>query len=420
MECLDISAMNGLSGKICAMRTAYKCRVYPTPEQASLLNRTFGCIRVVWNRTLAQRHARWHTDRRGTSYADTDRALTAMKALPEFDWLAEVSSVPLQQALRHQHTAFTAFFAKRARYPRFKSRNSKQSASFTRSAFRMKTGALWLAKTTEPLRFVWSWPDIDVTGLDPSTVTVSRDPDGRWFVTFAVDVDAPTPSELTGDSVGVDLGLTDFAVLSTGERIGHPRHMQRHERRLKRYQRRLARKQRGSNNRKKAKTKVARAHCRVRDARRDFLHKTSTGLVRRFDGIAIEDLAVANMVRNRSLAKSISRTGWAELRTLLAYKAHRDGRTLAVVDRFYPSSKTCSACGHLLATLSLKTRTWQCPSCGTRHDRDINAAKNIMVAAGLVETQNACGADVRPAGATLGQSAVNQELAGATQEIPRL
>jgi len=284
----------------------------------------------------------------------------------------------------------------------------------------MKAGALWLAKTSQPLRFVWSWPDIDVTTLDPSTVTVCRDPDGRWFVTFAVDVDAPIPPVLTGETVGVDLGLTDFAVLSTGERIAHPRHMDRHERRLKRYQRQLARKQRGSANRRKAKTKVARAHSRVRDARRDFLHKASTDLVRRFDGIAVEDLAVANMVRNRSLAKSISRTGWAEFRTLLDYKAHRDGRHLAVVDRWYPSSKTCSTCGHLLAALSLGTRQWMCPTCGTLHDRDINAAKNIKVAAGLVETINACGADVRPAGATLGQSAVKQETQPAKEGIPRL
>lgn len=402
------------------MRTAYKCRAYPTPEQASLLSRTFGCIRVVWNRTLAARHARYHAEGVSTSYTETDRQLTAMKADPELAWLAEVSSVPLQQALRHQHTAFTAFFQKRARYPRYKSRNAKQSASFTRSAFRMKDADLWLAKTSEPLRYVWSWPNIDPAALNPSMVTVSRDPDGRWYVTFAVDVEAPAPPEPTGQTAGVDLGLTDFAVLSTGERIAHPRHMDRHERRLKRYQRVLARKQRGSANRKKAKQKVARAHSKVRDARRDFLHKTSTDLVRRFDAVAVEDLAVANMVRNRSLAKSISRTGWGEFRTLLEYKAHRDGRTLAVADRWYPSSKTCSACGHLLAKLSLGTRHWTCPECSTRHDRDINAAKNLVVAAGLVETINACGADVRPAGATPGRPAVNQEHQPAREGIPRL
>lgn len=402
------------------MRTAYKCRAYPTPEQQTTLNRTFGCIRVVWNRALAARHARYHAEGKSTSYAETDRALTAMKTDPELAWLSEVSSVPLQQTLRHQHSAFTAFFQKRARYPRYRSRRGKQSASYTRSAFAMRGGVLKLAKTAEPLRFVWSWPNVDLAGLDPSMVTVSRDPDGRWFVTLAVDMDAPEAPAPTGRSVGVDLGLKDFAVMSTGERIAHPKHMEQRERRLKRYQRRLARCQRGSANRAKAKRKVARAHSRVRDARRDFLHKASTDLVRRFDAIAVEDLAPSNMVKNRSLSKAISRTGWGEFRELLTYKAHRDGRHLAVVNRWFPSSKTCSACGFLLAQLSLGTRAWSCPGCGARHDRDVNAAKNIKVTAGLVETQNACGAGVRRSGATPAQSAVKQETPLVKVGIPRL
>ncbi|MGK5519033.1 RNA-guided endonuclease InsQ/TnpB family protein [Micromonospora sp. URMC 107] len=412
--------MTVLSGKTGPVRTVYRCRAYPTPEQTAVLNRTFGCVRVVWNRTLAARQARYHAEGKSTSYAETDRALTEMKKQPDLTFLGEVSSVPLQQTLRHQHTAMTAFFAKRARYPRYKSRHGRQSASFTRSAFRLRGGNLSLGKTPGVLRFVWSWPNIDPAGLAPTMVTVSRDPDGRWFVTLAVDVDTPTAPEPTGEVVGVDLGLTDFAVLSTGERIPHPRHMERRERRLRRYQRIMARRQRGSANRAKAKQRVARAHSRVRDARRDFLHQQSTALVRRFSAIAVEDLAVANMVRNRSLAKAISRTGWAEFRTLLAYKAYRDGRALAVVDRWYPSSKTCSACGHLLAELSLGTRYWTCPSCGTRHDRDVNAAKNIAVAAGLVETQNACGADVRHEGPPSVRSAVNQEPQPVRVGVPRL
>lgn len=388
-----------------------------------MLNRTFGCVRVVWNRTLAARHARYATEQKSTSYADTDRTLTKMKKDPELAWLNEVSSVPLQQTLRHQHTAFTAFFQKRARYPRYKSRNGKQAASYTRSAFRMREGKLTLGKMAGPLAFVWSWPAVAVTALDPTMVTVSRDPDGRWFVTFAVDVEAPAAPEPTGQVVGIDLGLKDFAVLSTGERIPHPRNWERHERRLKRYQRVLARKQRGSANRRKAKVKVARAHSKITDARRDFLHKASAGLVRRFDAIAVEDLAVANMVKNRSLARSISCTGWAQFRSLLGYKAHRGGRHIAVVDRWFPSSKTCSACGHLLAALSLGTRHWTCPTCGTRHDRDHNAAKNIL-AAGLAvrpdTSGHACGGDVRRSGATPAQSPVKQETRPVRAGIPRL
>jgi putative transposase len=231
----------------------------------------------------------------------------------------------------------------------------------------MRGADLHLAKMRDPLPVVWTWPGTDLAELGPTSVTVSRDPVGRWFVTFHADVPDPAPLPATGESAGVDLGLTDFAVLSTGERIVHPRHMDRHERRLKRYQRRLARCQKGSANRAKARTKVARAHARVADARRDFLHKASTDLVPR---------------------------------------------------RWFPSSKTCSACGHLLASLSLSTRTWQCPSCGTRHDRDVNAAKNILAAAGLAAP--ACGADVRHGGATPVRSAVKQESLRATAGIPVL
>jgi putative transposase len=399
------------------MRMAYRCRAYPDETQQQVLSRTFGCVRVVWNRTLASRHTRWQAERKGTSYAESDRALTAMKTDPGLAFLNEVSCVPLQQALRHQHAAFTAFFARRTRYPRFKSRQGRQSATYSRSAFRMHAGELRLAKTALPLRFIWTWPEVDVTTLNPTSVTVARDPAGRWFVTFQVDLPGPEALPATGENVGVDVGLARFAALSTGETIPHPRDWERHERRLKRYQRRLARCQRGSRNRVKAARKVARAHAKISDARRDFLHKASTGLVRRFDVIAVEDLNVSGLVRNRSLARAISCTGWAEFRSMLEYKADRYGRTVVAVDRWYPSSKTCSACGLLLAALPLGTRCWTCPGCGTRHDRDINAAKNIL-AAGLAA--DACGGDVRRPGATSAQSPVNQEPQRATAGIPVL
>ena len=172
------------------VRTAYRCRAYPDQVQQQMLNRTFGCVRVVWNQTLAARHARWQADRTGTSYAQTDAALTLMKKDPGLAFLTEVSCVPLQQVLRHQHQAFTAFFARRARYPRFKSRRGRQCAHYTRSAFTLRGGELRLAKTAGPLRFTWSWPDVDVAALDPTMVVVSREPDGRWYVTFAIDTHA--------------------------------------------------------------------------------------------------------------------------------------------------------------------------------------------------------------------------------------
>ncbi|TMR97087.1 RNA-guided endonuclease InsQ/TnpB family protein [Nonomuraea basaltis] len=399
------------------MRTAYKCRAYPSPEQAAVLNRTFGCVRVVWNQTLAWRHQRWHQERVSTNVPQANAFLTQLKRSEEFAWLNEVSSVPLQQVLRTQQRAYANFFAGRARYPRFKSRTGRQSAEYTRSGFRWREGRLFLAKTDAPLEFVWSWPEVDPASIDPSTVTVSRDPCGRWHVSFAVEVADPDQAPATGAVVGVDLGVKDFAVTSGGDKIANPRKLAKRERNLARYQRRMARKQRGSNNRKKAKAKVARAHRKIRASRADFLHKTSTRLVRDHDVIVIEDLNINGMVRNRSLAKAISDSGWGAFRRMLEYKTAKYGRHLVVIDRWYPSSKTCSACGHLLAELSLKTRHWTCPGCGTRHDRDVNAAKNIL-AAGLAVS--ACGGDVRHSESSRVQSPVKQEPQPVKVGIPRL
>jgi putative transposase len=242
-------------------------------------------------------------------------------------------------------------------------------------------------------------------------------------VSFAVDTLDPDPFPAAGRVAGVDLGIKDFAVTSDGQRIPNPRHLERKARNLARYQRRMARCQKGSANRAKAKAKVARAHRKVRAARTDFLHRTSTSLVRDHDVIILEDLAVKNMVRYGKLAKAISDCGWGTFRVMIEYKAARYGRRVIIVDRWYPSSKTCSACGYRLADLSLKTRTWQCPSCGTRHDRDHNAAKNILAAGLAVAGGNpghACGADVRHPGSSRVQSAVKQEPQGVSPGIPVL
>ena len=399
------------------VKTAYRCRAYPDQAQQQVLTRTFGCVRVVWNQTLADRQNRWQTQRKGTSYAQADAALTAMKKDPDLAFLGEVSSVPLQQTLRHQQQAFAAFFARRARSPRFKSRRGRQTAHYTRRAFSLRDGQLRLAKTVGPLRFTWSWPQADLAALDPAMVIICREPDGRWYVTFTLDTHAQEPLAETGHSVGVDLGVKDFAVTSDGERIPNPGHLERRARNLARYQRRLARCQKGSANRARAAAKVARAHRKVRNARRDFLHRASTGLVRSADVIVIEDLNVAGLVRNRRLARAIADCGWGEFRRQLTYKCARAGRTLVVIDRWYPSSKTCSACGHLLAELSLSTRYWACPCCGARHDRDVNAAKNIL-AAGLAVT--ACGAGVRHRETSPVQPAVRQEPQPVTAGIPVL
>ncbi len=268
-----------------------------------------------------------------------------------------------------------------ADYPTFKSRKkSRASAEYTRSAFRWRDGTLTLAKMSEPLRIVWSRPLPE--GAEPSTVTVSRDSAGRWFVSILVE-EMIRPLDPTDNRMGVDAGITALVTLSTGEKVTNPRHERADRRKLAKAQRALARKAKGSANRAKARLKVARVYARIADRRRDFLHKLSTRLVRENQTVVIEDLTVRTMVRNHTLARAISDASWRELRSALEYKAAWYGRELVVVDRWFPSSKLCSACGALQDTMPLNVRTWEC-ACGASHDRDVNAAKNIL-AAGLAE-----------------------------------
>lgn len=373
------------------VKRAYRYRFYPLPEQEAELRRTFGCVRKVWNLALAARTEAWYQRQQRISYVQSSAMLTQWKRSDEMSWLNEVSSVPLQQALRHLQGAFGAFWDKRAGYPRFKSRKrSRVSAEYTRSAFRFRGGRLTLAKMNEPLDIRWSRPLPD--GAQPSTVTVSQDPAGRWFVSLLCECRLQ-PHPVADAVVGVDAGITSLATLSTGEKITNPRHEQRDRKRLALAQRRQSCKELGSANREKARVKVARAHARIADRRRDFLHKLTTRLVRDNQAVVIEDLSVRNMTRNHHLARAISDAAWADLRDMLAYKCDWYGRELVMIDRWFPSSKTCSACGHVAARLPLGVREWNCNRCGNRHDRDINAAINIR-AAGLAAL--ACGAGVRP------------------------
>ncbi|MGV4928476.1 transposase (plasmid) [Streptomyces sp. BHT-5-2] len=387
------------------VKRAFKYRFYPTDAQAAELSRTFGCVRKVYNMALAARTEAWARQER-VNYNQTSALLTAWKKTEELAYLNEVSSVPLQQALRHLQVAFANFFGKRAKYPRFKSRKkSRKSAEYTTSAFRYRNGRLTLAKMREPLDIVWSRPLPE--GASPSTVTVSQDSAGRWSVSMLVEDPSVKPLPAAETAVGIDVGLDHLLTLSTGEKIANPRH-ERHDRaRLARAQRELARKAKGSANRAKARRRVARIHARITDRRRDHLHKLTSKLVRENQTLVIEDLTVRNMVRNRSLARSISDAAWAEFRSLLEYKASWCGREVIAVDRFFPSSKLCSACGALQEKMPLHVRTWTC-SCGTTHDRDVNAAKNLL-AVGL--TASVCGAGVRPQRRTPGgQSAVKQKI----------
>ncbi|MFF1596950.1 RNA-guided endonuclease InsQ/TnpB family protein [Streptomyces mirabilis] len=372
------------------VKRAYRYRFYPTDAQAAELSRTFGCVRKVYNMALAARTEAWTRQER-VNYHQTSVMLTAWKKTKELAYLNEVSSVPLQQALRHLQTAFTHFFGKRAKYPRFKSRKkSRKSAEYTTSAFRFRDGELRLAKMSEPLRIEWSRPLPE--GVNPSTVTVSQDAAGRWFVSLLCDDPGVKPLPENGNAVGIDAGLDHLLTLSTGEKIANPRHERRDRAALAREQRRLAKKEKGSANRARARLKVAKIHARIADRRRDTLHKITTRLVRENQTIVIEDLTVRNMVKNHRLARAISDAAWSEFRSMLEYKAQWYGREVIAVDRWFPSSRLCSACGTLQEKMPLNVRTWTC-DCGMTHDRDVNAAHNLL-AAGLAVT--VCGAGARP------------------------
>ncbi|MGW4633122.1 RNA-guided endonuclease InsQ/TnpB family protein [Nocardia sp. NPDC004415] len=378
------------------MQLRYRFRVYPTPGQQIALVRAFGCARVVYNDAI---HTREQARRDGLPYpkdAELSKSLTAMKKTPERAWLAEVSSVVLQQALADANTAYRNFFASitgkrkgpKLGAPRFRSRrDNRQAIRFTRNArFEVTLGGkLRLPKIGDVL-VRWS----RVLPSELSSVTVIKDAAGRYFASFVVEMtDEPLPE--TDTEVGIDLGLTTFAVLSNGETITSPTFLRRAERKLRKAQQALSRKDKDSKNRAKARTRVAKTHAKVADARRDFAHKQSTTIIRDNQAVYVEGLCVKGLARSR-MAKSVHDAGWGMFIRTLEEKASRYGRVVVKVDRFFPSSQICSDCGRVDGPKPLSVRTWACP-CGVVHDRDLNAAKNIL-AAGRAERLNACGETV--------------------------
>ncbi|WP_043590980.1 RNA-guided endonuclease TnpB family protein [Frankia sp. BMG5.23] len=380
------------------MQLRYSFRLYPTPGQVQALARTFGCARVVYNDALRARETARAAGLPFPKTGDLSKLLiTEAKKTPERVWLGEVSAVVLQQSLRDLDTAYRNFFdglkGKRPRMgpPRYKSkRDSRQSVRFT-------ANARWAIAPGGKLRLP-KIGDVDVRWSrrlpsTPSTVTVIRDSSGRYFASFVVETGPEPALAQTERVIGIDLGLTHFAVLSDGTKIASPRLLRRAEKRLKKTQRDLSCKKKGSNNRAKARLEVARAHAWVADARRAFHQQLSTRLIREDQAVAVEDLAVKGLARTR-LAKSVHDAGWSAFVAMLEYKAARYGRTLLRIGRFEPTSRVCSACGVKDGPKPLDVRKWTCTSCGTVHDRDVNAAVNVAKAAG--PAVSARGAQVRP------------------------
>lgn len=354
---------------------AYRYRFYPTPQQAEQLAKTFGCVRFVYNRFLKVRTDSWYEKQERVGYNDTARLLTGLKQQPENTWLQEVSNVCLQQSLRHLDAAFKNFFLGRAKYPTTKKKYAKQSARYTTSGFTFKDGKLKLAKHDKPLNIKWSR---QFNGK-PTSCTVSKDAANRYHISILVEEEVKT-LPIVKKEVGIDLGLTHAVITSDGKKVDNQRYFRKQEKRLAKAQRSFSRKKKGGKNRAKARLKVAKIHAKIADQRMDFSHKLTTQLVNENQVIAAESLQVKNLLKNRKLSKAISDVGWFQITNMLEYKSNWYGRSFVQIDKFYPSSKRCHVCGHISDKMPLSVRSWDCPSCGNQHDRDINAAKNIIKA----------------------------------------
>jgi putative transposase len=363
------------------MKKAYKYRFYPNKEQEDLLRRTIGCCRFVYNRSLSIRSEAWLNKKESVSGVDLKNMLPVWKREEETAWLREVSSISLQQSINDLDVAFQNFFTKKAKYPNFKKKSSGGTCRFTVDGFRIKDGEVWIAKTKAPLDIKWSRPLPE--GVEPSRCTVRLTPSCEWYISFLCDVVINHLPKID-KKIGLDMGITALVTTSDGEKITNPKTSKKYRDKLAVAQKRLSKKVKGSSNYKRAKLKVARIHQKISDTRNDHLHKLTTRLVHENQVIVIEDLSIRNMLKNHCLAGSISDASWNSLKNMIEYKCNWYGRELVVIDKWFPSSKMCSKCGSVVKKLPLSVRSWRCPNCGTEHDRDINAARNI-ISAGTVD-----------------------------------
>lgn len=378
------------------MLKAIKVRIYPTDEQQAHLAQAFGCVRWVWNQSLSAMSLTYKETGKGLSAYDMKKQIPVWKV--EYEWLKECYSQCLQQSVLNLSQAFINFFDGRTGYPTFKTRHGRQSLQYPQNVKVLSDAEI---KFPGNLGVVKAKVHRDIVG-SIKTVTVSRLTDGRYYASLLVDDGIEKPeSSAEGKAIGIDLGLTDFAVTSDGSKYQNPRHLKKHERNLKRKQRKLSRKKdKTTNKRRKAKKALARVHSKISRVREDFLHKLSRKIVNENQVIVVEDLAVKNMVKNHNLAKAISDAGWGTFQTMLKYKAEQEGKVYLEVDRFFPSSHLCSNTLLKVAKMDLSVRMFDCPHCGEQHDRDINAAINIrnegLRILALGSSATALGGSVRP------------------------
>lgn len=372
------------------LRRGYKFRFYPNKEQEILLRKSLGCCRFLWNFFLDKRQKLWIEKKESMTYYDMAKELTLLKQEPEYSWLKEVAVNPLRYSLYSLEETYKRFFKGKCGYPNFKKKSGKNILNIDHNAFRIKDGKFYIPKNKKPLNIVFHRQlpkDYEVRNIK-----ITLTPSGKWYISMNIEDPFIQPLPENQNQIGIDLGITTFAATSNGDKIKSP-DLKNEYQKLKKLQKKLSKKQKGSNNREKARLKVATQYEKITNIRLNFHHQLSRKLVNENQVIVLEDLKVSNMVKNRKLSRAISEQGWYQFKSFLEYKCNWYGRELIIINQWYPSSKTCSSCGSIQTKMPLNIREWTCPDCGSVHDRDINAAKNILA---VGTTVSACGDSVRP------------------------
>ena len=373
---------------------AYKFRLLPTEEQSVLLSKHFGCVRFIYNHFLKEKQDHYLLNKKTLNYNTCAGNLVKMKR-EGYEWLKEVNSQSLQSALMNLETAYGNFFKKKSKFPKFKSKKSNYDSFACPASVAVKGNLVELPKFKEGIRFI---KHREIKGKICSA-TVSRNPAGKYHISILTEREPTKHLEKTGRSIGIDLGVKDFAITSEGQKYTNPKFLYKFQRQLKTAQQHLSRKQKGSKQRELARKKVAKIHEKITNSRNDMQHKVSLSLIKKYDMVALEDLNVKGMIKNQCLAKAISDSSWSSFVTKLTYKAQWYGKQVIKIDRFFPSSKTCSDCGYIKESLDLSERSWTCV-CGSRHDRDVNASKNILKRALVIQSSGTDdyrnGAKIRP------------------------
>lgn len=390
---------------------AYKFRLSPTVEQSVLLSKHFGCARFVYNHFLKEKQDHYLLNKKTLNYNTCAGMMVKMKREDNI-WLAEVNSQTLQAALMHLETAYGNFFKKKSKFPKFKSKKSNyDSFHIPQSVKLLKNNKVQIPKFKEGIKFI---KHRELKGKICSA-TVSRTPTGKYYISILTEQEPTKHLEKTGKNIGIDLGIKDFAITSEGHRYINPKFLYKFQRQLKQAQQHLSRKVKGSKSRDRARIKAARIYEKITNSRNDMQHKVSMSLIRKYDMIALEDLNVKGMVKNHCLAKAISDAGWSGFVTKLEYKAQWYGKRVIKIDRFFPSSKTCSDCGHIKESLDLSERVWKCV-CGSKHDRDVNASKNILKRALIIQSS---GTDDNRNGAKVSPKVVSKATKGTGVEVSK-